>query len=156
MGRFNCFSWLYSVQIGFLSVLFFGAIMNTILLSLGLSFAPGRPQGTIMYYQDVLSHVRPFAALLNSFMLAGITALIAVPLAIAVARVTLLLRSSLARLFVCGAVILPLFSSPILRILGLSTILSDNGTVASLTCGLFGSIFCLHLLYTVPAVVIGL
>jgi spermidine/putrescine transport system permease protein len=150
-------TWVYSAQFVLFALLFLGALTNIVLLSIGLGPSTTSQTGpTLTYYQDVLTNPRVGKALVNSLQLAAVTALITVPLAFLSARFILALKSPLTRLVMITVLILPLLSSSVLRMLGFSLILSDSGPIAWLVCANAHGTGCGGLLYSAPAIVIGL
>lgn len=149
--------WLYVMQPLLFAALFLGALVNILLLSIrtGPSSVSGMTP-TFAFYSDILVSARIRDAFITSLQLASVTALIAVPLALVTARANLALKSPVARLLVGGVVMLPLLSSSVLRMLGFSMILSDNGLLNLLTCRISQALFCANLLYTSSAIVVGL
>jgi spermidine/putrescine transport system permease protein len=149
--------WGYGSQIVVLALLFFGALANIALLSIGTGpSSMGGAAPTLAFYTDILVSPRIRGAFAISLQLAAVTALIAVPLALVTARANLALKSPIARLLVGGIIMLPLLSSSVLRMLGFSMILSDNGPLNWLTCKMSNTEFCAGLLYSPPAIVVGL
>lgn len=150
-------AWLYSGQLALLVLLYFGALTNIVLLSIGLgpSSAPGAGP-TLAYFSDILLSAGVRTAFANSFKLAAVTALIAVPLAFASARCALALRSPFLRALTCGIVMIPLLSSSVLRMLGFSILLSGSGPFGWWSCGAVLSVSCGGILYSPSAIIVGL
>ncbi|TQF36708.1 hypothetical protein UNPF46_21385 [Bradyrhizobium sp. UNPF46] len=144
---------LYSAQLLVIVILFFGALGNVLLLSFGTGPSSIANGGfTLTHYREVLTSPRVAGAAINSLGLAAATTLITLPLALATARLLVALQSPMARLLIGSLVIVPLLSNPVLRMLGYSVLLSDGGPLGWLVCG---STACSGLLFTTPAVVIG-
>ncbi len=146
---------MYSGQLVVIALLFLGALANVLLLSIGLgSSTPGREGFTLAHYHDVLTSPRLAGAALTSLKFAAITTVVAVPLALIAARLVLALESPRLRLVLGGLIIVPLLSSPVLRMLGYSILLSNGGPFGGLSLG--SATAGAGLLYTIPGTVVGL
>lgn len=117
----------YWGQIVLLLALFFVALCYVLALSLGLDFAHGEFRFGLGAYGDVFRNQRVFGAFLTSVKLGVWAALVAVPVAVLVARQCLNISNEWFRLVVLGVFVLPLLSSSLLRMFGYSSLLSEGG-----------------------------
>src|SRR5438552_3865608 len=105
-GRGTVMHWSYGTQVVLLAVLYFAALANVVLLSIGLGPSAPQPQElTLVHYQEVVTSARIVLAFVTSLKLATATAVITIPIAFLSARFVLALPSPLFRMFVGGLIL---------------------------------------------------